>query len=89
MTVPNAKLATGTRITWTQYRTKGRNLPGHGRERTGRFLSLAPDRGAIWVCPDTPDPGEAFAIKVYRSLLMGGPEARAVAYDDDLTAASS
>lgn len=88
MTVPNSKLATGTRITWTQYATKGENTE-HGRERTGRFLSLAPGPRAIWVRPDTSEPGEPFAVKVYRSLLRGGPDAHAVAFDDDLTAATS
>jgi hypothetical protein len=83
MTVPNAKLTTGTRITWTQYPTKGNTT---GRERIGTFLSVAPERGTIWVCPDTLEPGEQFAVKVHRALIRGGPDTRAVAYDDDLTA---
>jgi hypothetical protein len=78
----NNALKSGTRITWTQYRTA--TASHDGRERTGNFWAQAPGKNAIWVRPHIPDPGEPVAIKIYRSLQSG--IAHAVAYDDDLTA---
>ena len=65
MTVRNTALKSGAHITWTQYRTADARYDG--RERTGWFWALAPGRNAIWVRPDTPEPGEPVAIKVYRT----------------------
>jgi hypothetical protein len=84
MTARNTALKAGTRIAWTQYRSA--SAPRHGRERTGWFWSLAPGRNAIWVRPETPEPGEPAAIKVYRTVRSKGLTVEAVAYDDDLTA---
>lgn len=84
MTPRNTALKPGTHITWTQYRTADARYDG--RERTGWFWALAPGRGAIWVRPDTPEPGEPAAIKIYRSVRKGGTYTETVAYDDDLTA---
>ena len=86
MTVRNSALKSGARITWTQYRSATARHNG-SRERTGTFLVQAPGRGAIWVRPDVPDPGEPTFIKVYRVVRATSPSAEAVAYDDDLTAA--
>jgi hypothetical protein len=86
MTLRNTQLKNGTHVTWTQYRSA--SAPHHGRQRTGRFWALAPGSRAIWVRPDEPEPGEPVAIKVYRALRNGGLTIEAVAYDDDLTAAS-
>jgi hypothetical protein len=86
MTARNTALKPGTHISWTQYRSASARYDG--RERTGWFWSLAPGKNAIWVRPDTPDPGEPVAIKVYRTLRSQGAYAETVAYDDDLTAAT-
>jgi hypothetical protein len=86
MTARNNALKAGTRITWTQYRTAGNRQ--NGRERSGWFWALAPGTNAIWVRPDTPEPGEPVAIKAYRSVRSAGAFAETVAYDDDLTAAT-
>ena len=61
----NTALKSGARLTWTQYPSRAERQDG--RQRTGFFWALAPDTAAIWVRPDTPEPGEAVAIKVYRS----------------------
>ena len=82
----NTELSNGAAITWTQYPTKAARQGG--RTRTGLFWSLAPGSGAIWVKPDTPEPGEAVAVKVYRKLSRATAEFQAVAYDDDLVAAT-
>jgi hypothetical protein len=84
MTAPNGALKSGAYIIWTQYRSATARYDG--RERSGWFWALAPGKNAIWVRPDTPEPGEPVAIKVYRSVRSAGAVAEAVAYDDDLTA---
>ena len=84
-TARNTALINGASVTWTQYTS--RTARHDGRERSGRFWSLAPGPNAIWVRPDTPATGEPVAIKVYRSVRQGGTYVDAVAYDDDLTAA--
>ncbi len=86
MTLRNTQLKNGSPVTWTQYAS--RTARHNGRTRTGWFWSLAPGPGAIWVRPETPEPGEPPAIKVYRSVRQQGATAQAVAYDDDLTAAT-
>lgn len=84
-TARNTALKSGTPVTWTQYPTKAARYGG--RERTGLFWSLAPGPNAIWVKPDAPEPGEQVAVKVYRTVRSAGALTKAVAYDDDLTAA--
>ena len=86
MTARNTQLRNGTPITWTQYPSKTERRDG--RTRHGWFWSLAPGPGAIWVRPENPEPGEPVAIKVHRTLRSGGLIVEAVAYDDDLTAAT-
>jgi hypothetical protein len=86
-TLKNTALKNGSPITWTQYPTRGESEGS--RERTGWFWALAPGSAAIWVRPDTPEPGEPVAIKVYRRMRTATASYEAVAYDDDLTAAAS
>lgn len=83
--VKNTELRSGAAVTWTQYPNKANREDG--RTRTGRFWSLAPGSGAIWVKPDTPEPGEPVAVKVYRKLSRATAVFEAAAYDDDLVAA--
>ena len=82
----NTALKSGARLTWTQYPSKTERHDG--RQRTGFFWALAPGTAAIWVRPDTPEPGEAVAIKVYRKYSSATAAFESVAYNDDLTAAT-
>ena len=82
----NTALKSGAPITWTQYTSA--DARHDGRQRTGKFWALAPGSAAIWVRPDTPEPGEPSCIKVYRRMRTATASFEATAYDDDLTAAT-